>query len=503
MSLFTGLLVIAAFPNDIAHFPELPWAIWIAFVPMLGAAAMSRTAKEAFLCGYLSGVVGHAGVLYWLISFGPIPVISLSLMYSVVFGMTALCAWLAFRRASPASWWWMIPVCAVALTVIEALGTWGFPWLLPAYALSYEPLFIQLADIGGVSLVGFSVYLVNVAIYQALFHPGDSRLRIRAGVICAAAFALILGYGYFSLSRSFEGQKLSVALVQGGLESDVEWTSNYSARARETYVRATDLGIGSARPDLVVWPESTTGELTDPAVNLSIAPLIRSVATRHGACLLFGSITKRNGAYYNSAVLLNERGRIEAVRDKIAVVPFGEALPFRRAIQILPYPWGEQDIDAGRSLEPLSFPLSRRRAGEARYAKIATGVCFDSIFPYIPREQVRRGGQAIAVITNNSWYKLPSGTVQHSMMDAFRAVENRRFLLRCATTGISQVIDPAGIVIKETRPLSPGFISESIALLEGQTVYTRLGEWFGWLCVAIALVAFTWLCCVGEMEGFL
>ena len=70
-----------------------------------------------------------------------------------------------------------------------------------------------------------------------------------------------------------------------------------------------------------------------------------------------------------------------------------------------------------------------------------------------------------------------------------RAQENARWLLRATNTGLTRVIDPAGVVSAAIPPDQPGMLIAGFDYLTGQTIYTRWGDWFWWTAIAASLAA--------------
>lgn len=500
LSALSGLLLIASFPNDVAFIPEIPWLAWLYPIAFLAAAGLASRPREAFLIGYFSGVISHAAILYWLISFGPIPVVLLTLSYSIFPGVAAVFAWFMFTRISPVSWWWVFPTGSAAILFAEATGLWGFPWVFPMHGLAKMPVFIQSADIGGAALVGFIVALCGVTFYQAIFRRGDIRLRTRALTIGIVVFLLNYGYGVWRMSDLPAGLPVTAGLVQGGIESDVQWTQDYNRMVVDVYTDATERGYGEGEVDFFVWPESAIGTVAERDDKYSIPAKIRSLPRIVNAPLLMGVTTFDGISLFNSAILLNGSGEFDGFSDKCILIPFGEVVPFGKLAKMLPFPWGDYDINRGVSMGVLNVPLEKD--GSTVVAAVATAICFDSIKPFILRSQVADGANIIVIITNNSWYKLPSGTEQHSMLDAFRAVENRRWTLRCSTTGVSHLIDPSGRILESTPQLSAGFLRAEAELLTDETIYTRHGELFGWIVFFAGVLIFAWMLALGEVENY-
>jgi apolipoprotein N-acyltransferase len=114
-------------------------------------------------------------------------------------------------------------------------------------------------------------------------------------------------------------------------------------------------------------------------------------------------------------------------------------------------------------------------------------ICYEAIFPDHVREFTARGAQLLVNITNDGWYGRTSAPYQHFAMAKLRAVENERFLVRAANTGITAVVDPHGRVLERTELFEPTVLVRDVPLLAGSTFYTRHGDLFAWACLGAAL----------------
>ena len=101
---------------------------------------------------------------------------------------------------------------------------------------------------------------------------------------------------------------------------------------------------------------------------------------------------------------------------------------------------------------------------------------------------MRDGADLLVNITNDAWFGPYSAPYQHAQMAAFRAVENRISLARCANTGVSMLVDPYGRVLEATRTFEDSVLVGELPLRGGETIYTRYGEWLPWLCVLLGLL---------------
>lgn len=74
-------------------------------------------------------------------------------------------------------------------------------------------------------------------------------------------------------------------------------------------------------------------------------------------------------------------------------------------------------------------------------------------------------------------------------MTVFRAVENRRSLVRAANTGISGCVDPSGRISARTDLFEDAALICDVPVLEGESLYARTGDLFPVVCIAVGAIA--------------
>jgi len=191
------------------------------------------------------------------------------------------------------------------------------------------------------------------------------------------------------------------------------------------------------------------------------------------------------GEPLNAAVLMGPDGSAVKTYAKRHLVPFGEYVPLQgilgRWVPVLNELGG---ISAGTDPSPLPHP----KAG------LGATVCYESIFPDEVRREVAAGADVIVNLTNDGWYLDTAGPYQHLAMNALRAAENRRPLVRAANTGISAVFDANGRLL-EFLPLGlRGVLHGEVSVATDRTLtpFSRFGEIFAWACALAALAALAW-----------
>jgi len=162
----------------------------------------------------------------------------------------------------------------------------------------------------------------------------------------------------------------------------------------------------------------------------------------------------------------------------VRLVPFGEFVPLREQLPFLK--------DYGVRPEDVA-PSKKHVLVNTNVGKAGVSICFESLFPQISRQETRNGAQMLFVITNDGWFARTQCARQHLMMAKLRAVENRRYVLRAAATGISAVIDPYGRTVAELEIHKRGVVKANVAPMNGLTIYTRFGDWFVYACAVTAL----------------
>lgn len=498
-----GLLLTAAFPKW-----GLGFLAWLALVPF-GLAARTLKPGESFRFGFAAGLVHYLSLLYWLVPtmriYGHLPALlavvilfSFCCFLALFFGAVGWSFSRLGRTPLLAALWF--PVIWVAAEYTRTFLFSGFPWALLGHS-QYERLaLIQLADLAGVyglsfiiAGVNFGVVLLVAAACRLRWHGSvvSRRLAAGAGAVLILVTGAVILYGQTRLQQIDRSQAtadtMKVAAIQGNIDQALKWDDAFKAETIETYNRLS-AGIADQRPDLVVWPETAAPFyfMVEEAPTLRILSAIRGGTSS----FLIGSpsVLKRADDYefYNSAWLIDPNGKPQGKYDKAHLVPFGEYTPFKKWLPFL-----------GKIVEQVGdfVPGPKGRVIGWNGHKLGVQICYEIIFPDLARAQVRNGADLLVNITNDAWYGRTSGPYQHFSMVAFRAVENRRALVRAANTGISGFVDPAGRITRSTGLYEEAAVVQKLPLLKTRTVYTRCGDLFAKACLftTVAGIISAWL----------
>jgi apolipoprotein N-acyltransferase len=478
-----------------ATFLSLPFSFgkllilaWFGFVPLF-FTLRNKGKLQAFFLAYLCGFVFWWLVIYWLVHVTAVGTLVLILYLSLYFGFFGLFFPYLLHTtysilALPAAWT-LLEYCRSHLLT-------GFPWALLGYSQYLNLPLIQIADITGAWGVSFAVMMINVAVYSGYRVQGTGYGKRQKIIFPAVCIVIVLIYGLYSIYRTPNPEPrtpIKVSVIQGNIPQELKWDQHSKDFILKKYLDLT-AQAAEDKPDLIIWPEASLPVIPEeePAYYDVLSEDIRLKQIP----LLFGAVTKRGDNYYNSALLVSGKGELLAGYDKLHLVPFGEYIPLKKALPFLQTIVPIGDIAAGNNYTVFSHPSSI--INHPSSIKFSVLICFEDLFPELSRRFVLNGADFLINITNDAWYKKTTAALQHFQASVFRAVENRRYLVRAANTGISGFIAPSGKTISLAKDSSGQFIfitghkTENVYLsLHQFSLYTKYGDLFILACLLIIL----------------
>jgi apolipoprotein N-acyltransferase len=95
-------------------------------------------------------------------------------------------------------------------------------------------------------------------------------------------------------------------------------------------------------------------------------------------------------------------------------------------------------------------------------------------------------------MTNDAWFGMTAAPHQHFQMARMRAIEQGRYLVRSANTGISGVVDPYGRVIIQSALFEEAVLVNEARLLTGVTFYGLIGDVPAYLGLLVSALGLAW-----------
>ena len=492
MAILSAVLLISAFPGF-----ELFYFAWLAFVPLFFAVKNEKDSWFAsFVLGWTFGTLFFFGSCWWL-TFAPTTYANFPalLSYFLLFCVCLVAGLFPAIAAVPVSVLLKrfgakaIFFAPFLWTATEFLRFWltGNNWNAVGYSQAFRAEIIQLAAVGGVSLIGFLIVSFNAALFYFLI----KRSYLSALPLCLTGILLAgtIIYSRAEISAvknhdQFKSEDTNIIAVQPNVPmsdlDDAKWQI-----LRQKHIESAESAIVNIKRQranvegqktIVIFPESPMNFMYGR--DEEFQEFIKAFTVKNNVGVLFNSAesNRKGDQFYNSAVMVNEEGRKIFQYDKIHLLPFGEYLPLSELVgQIIPPMVGNYAFGENYELVPLGD------------AKAGVMICFESHFPDLSNKFVRNGADALVEMTNDGYLGNTPILRQHLANAVFRAVETNRPVLRVTNVGITARISERGEITDAANVYTEATRVWTVGKSDGrETVYVKFGDWFAWLCVIIS-----------------
>ena len=246
-----------------------------------------------------------------------------------------------------------------------------------------------------------------------------------------------------------------------------------------------------AEGSLLIWPEAAitlfeheAGELLEGLARRGeqsgtalVLGLPRLEAQRQGA----GGRSSQESSYrFQNAALVVGDGEGRYIKRRL--VPFGEYVPLEGLLRGL--------------IEFFDLPMSRAAPGPWRQPLLKVGadaaalaICYEVAYADLMR-RTAADADLLITITNDTWFGRSIGPLQHLQIAQARALENGRWLLRAANSGVTAIVDYRGQVTARLPQFEQGVLTGNFQVMRGRTPYSRFGDdWLVALCAVTMLLA--------------
>jgi apolipoprotein N-acyltransferase len=320
---------------------------------------------------------------------------------------------------------------------------------------------------------------------------GDARPRATAAAIALGVVPLLglYAFGAWQLadapSPMLDGVRIRI--VQASVPQRDKWRPEKQGQIFQDQLDLSRRDASGKQDDLagithLIWPEaampflpldhaealSAIGQLLPPSTQLI------SGALRVKRKLLSAADAREA---FNSLMVFGDQGNLEAIYDKIHLVPFGEYLPMQSALESI----GLEQLTRWRGGFSIGA-LPRTLLNIPGLPPVAGLICYEAIFPSAVVQTPERPGLLIN-LTNDGWFGNSTGPRQHFHQTRVRAVEEGLPIVRAANNGISAVVDGRGRVVSQLSLNARGVIDSGVPSALAPTLYGQLGD-----CTFVGLV---------------
>jgi len=479
-----GLALFAAFP------PADAWPLAVAGPALLVLALTGRSLRASFGCGLVFGLALFVPLLSWLFNEAWYAWVALAAALAIIFAVLCigqrLLLRLRFWPAAVAGWW-------VAAEGVRDRWPYPFPWGRLAMSQSIAPD-VRWVAIGGVPFLSFLVALTGAMIARVVlsYLGGAGRFAVAHGPVVAAVVTtgLVLAGGLLPVDPTGGAPTAQVAAIQGDVPrarnlpqqlNDSEVTQNHAAATSEL---AAQVKAGrEPAPDLVIWPENSTG--LDPSEYPFIYAMLAGAVAAIDRPILVGEVLQ-NPERNVGQLWVPGRGPT-TFYVKRQLVPFGEYIPFRSLIS---------SFSSLPSLQPENFTPGRKAVVfDVGKLKLGDVICYEVGFDDLVRSEVNAGANLLAVQSNDADFEIDGQlgeTEQQTAMARIRAIESDRAVVYASTTGESTIIAPDGGLIAYSGVWRQAILDARVPLVSYRTLADRVGAWPEYVIIALTVLALAW-----------
>lgn len=366
----------------------------------------------------------------------------------------------------------------------------SFPWNLLGYSVSANLALLQLTTITGIYGLSFLVAGFNALLAWTSVSVTPSRGRRIAYASIATAILLCAAFAGPRSVPKPQARHFARAVQLNFPEVDsfpADWFRAHAAELEE--IQRISLAPSVENSDLLVWPEAPAPFSFQDS---QFAKTASALAIRFGHPFLVGAIEWKpsvdpsdvapHGGLlpYNSALLFDTQGQRVFIYDKVHLVPFGEYEPFPLIHRVV----SSISEEVGGFHKGNRYVVGHLSQGKT----FGVFICYEAIFPDEVRRFPAGGAQLLVNISNDGWFGRSSAAEQHLRMARVRAVENRRWIVRATNNGFTVSVDPFGRIFQPLPPDIRAVADLPYDFRTDETIYTRFGDWFAWLCVLVSVI---------------
>ncbi len=490
----SSLLFALSFPSFLSDWGWFPLG-FVCLAPMFVVAHRAGWASIPFY-GLFFGYLSYALFNFWLGKFHPLTLVIVPPIYASYF-LLVLPALKLADALFPV--YGFLPQSALWVCYEYFLKTSGF--LAYSYGnIGYSQYlflpFIRVSSLFGVWGVSWLVVLPSAIIAGVLrdgWGAANKRLSRYAVTIFtyAAVFIAVIAFGILSRSDLSTSRLWKTALVQQDVDP---WKGGYEAykESLEADLRQSEKALAE-KPEIVIWSETSfvpaidwhTRYRTDIRIFSLVSRLLEYmksqdvpfVAGNDDGRLRRLPSGEETRVDYNAAILF-DKGKIVDTYRKLHLVPFTEYFPFESTFPGF-HAWLKS---ADTHFWEKGDEYTVFQAGGVRFS---TPICFEDTFGYLCRDFFRHGADVLVNLSNDAWSFSVPCAMQHMAMAVFRAVENKRSVVRSTNAGITCIIDPNGRILKTLPPFVEGYLVGEVPVYTAETtLYYLWGDWFPWVMLA-------------------
>ena len=349
----------------------------------------------------------------------------------------------------------------------------GFPWNLIAFSFSENVYFIQILSIIGT--YSFNLICISLFTVPALFILRNSRKEV---IVCFSFIIISVGfliYGNIKNNKFESLESVKNSYIIKAISSNISLDRFYSEQ-NELKIINELITISAPiknEPTIFIWPE---GIIPDSYVSdMDIYKDLFLDNFGDDDLIIMGLKSRKNkegeNLFFNSMAIFNNKLELVEKYNKVNLVPFGEFIPFDNILSLIGLKTitnDHQSFSSGDVREPIKIKNNKISLS------LLPLICYEII--YSGKLSKNKDFDYIINISEDGWFGNSIGPEQHFSHSIFRSIESGKYTVRSANNGISAVINPIGIVEKEVKLGSIGYVELSESKSVNATSFMLYGN---------------------------
>ena len=465
-----------AFPGPLS---DSGWGIisFFSLIPVFCLVNRARWSHLPFL-GIVYGFFFFIFYNYWLSTFHPLAILIAPVLKSIQYIPLFIFLKLATSKLATSFFgkysYIVQSLFYVSYLFLTQQGFLGYPYGNLSSAVTSFTVFIQIADITGIWGICL-IMTVSQSLAAKIITERKAGVYYTDIMVVVSIYLAILIYGMFAFWHydnlepdrvvriAFEEDPDIIAWSETAFVPSVTWNMAYPASNARSRLCEEFVNFGLSLPVPLV-----TGNPEGVIADESLPPYLPDGTW--------------NWKKYNTVILFSD-GEVKETYRKQHLVPFTEHFPYEEE-----FPWLYELLLAN----DYNWWEEGEEATVFEYDGIhfSTPICFEDTFGYLSADFVRNGADFLLNMTNDVWSGAVPAEVQHMQLALFRAIENRRPLLRSTNSGITCLITPDGQVVEPLDPFTQDWHIYEVPVYEnaGLTFYTRFPDLFACLTLISSLI---------------
>jgi apolipoprotein N-acyltransferase len=483
--ILSGLILGLCFPPFVSSY-----AVLLLLLPFIHSIYLMPERSARF--GFLFGLSLSVTALYWIFSNAGADALWIKIVsglgmfvvnatFYAIFGLLYKASYKIFRNEAI----WTVPLLWGGMEHLMQWEEFAFPWTLLAHLFTGKTKFIQISEFTGVISVSMIMIFISVLLYLGLKYFSEKKY-FAASVSTQSALmiiAIMILFGHFRMdhfnSETGKMPAIKAAMIHPSLEIEEKWKSENFENIVSSQFSLSDNSLNE-EPDMIIWGESNFPRYLENNPSYVRDFILYSVNKKVDLCI--GSLGydyfPETEAFnkYNSVFFFDQNNQIGRY-DKRKLVPFGERFPLSQYLTFLEeISLGQANFDKGTNTKPFIMTNGHQ---------FHSNICYEGVFPYYNALIVRNGSEFIVNVSNDAWYEGSKQIYQHSRFTVFRAIENRRTIVRLANKAENSLFLPSGeqkILFDHAGSL---YKVVNVPMNNEMTFFTKYGFWFARIIILL------------------